>query len=71
MAHAKDVQTTVKLSFPEAQSVHCSDRVWPAAETLLAHMAQQDLHGARILELGAGTGGCVSMLFSPPNAHCP
>lgn len=40
----------------EAESTHCSDRVWPAAETLLAHMSEQDLRGAAILELGAGTG---------------
>ena len=38
---------------------HCSGRVWPAALTLLEHLTRDDRclpPGARVLELGAGTG---------------
>ena len=37
----------------------CSGRVWPAALTLLEHLTRDDRclpPGARVLELGAGTG---------------
>jgi hypothetical protein len=44
------------VTITEAESVHCSDRVWPAAEDLLRFMRAQGLSDSAILELGAGTG---------------
>jgi hypothetical protein len=55
-----------EVRLTEAESAHCSDRVWPAAETMLAHMRGEDLRGAAILELGAGTGPCGISAGCPP-----
>jgi hypothetical protein len=44
------------VTITKAESVHCSDRVWPAAEDLLRFMRAQGLSDSAILELGAGTG---------------
>lgn len=38
------------------RSGHCSRRVWPAAHTLLECAVRRLPRGARVLELGAGTG---------------
>lgn len=54
---ARDVACDTVPSVPRSlERPHCSGRVWPAAETLLAHCSTSLPHGALVLEIGSGTG---------------